>query len=190
VKEHPFERVSRAARHYDPALADRQYEESRLAYLLKALRLPRDTARLLKKKNEQETGAWAMSFRDFNETFPTFPVLLGATALEGVKLHLDPRAFLPRWYTNFRGVPFVDFYEDFYEEVAPRAAGRAVGLVFRRNGIRHGMVMMDDQLDLTGMGVPAFVYPCDRRKGRHRLYVAAFQKVAEAIHRGGHGWRP
>lgn len=186
---HPFSRVSRACREGGgDAAADVQYEEGRLDYLLKALRLPKRVRYQLREKNERETGFTTLTFRCFNEEYPTFPILLGSTALEGIKLHLDPRAFLPQWFNNFTQLPFLPYYDAFCEAAAPRASGRSLGLVFRRNGVRHGLIVMNDEMDLLGMGVPAFVHP--DAKSKRRLYVAAFQKVVEAVHNGGHGWKP
>ncbi len=84
-------------------------------------------------------------------------------------------------------------YSDFYEAEEERANDRVVGLVFPRKGIRHGLIMYasDDHLVLPFSKQEFYqVYVGGTRKAQHRLYIRSFQKVVEAIHNGGHGWRP
>lgn len=170
------------------------FEEGKVNYLLKMFGLnQRKVGSTLRKIEEARSGQADLTLRAFNEGFPTFPMLLGGSRLGSTALHLDPRAMLPALFKEFSQAPFLTYYEDFYEENADRANGRTLGLVFPRKGIRSGLVIYTaDSVDEIPLGKrEAFLAYCSgKRKDRYWLIVRTFQKVIEAIHNAGHGWRP
>lgn len=191
-KPHPFDRITRGYHERAAARADVEYEAGRVAYLLGAVKLNvRKATSALLESYPGPDGA--LTFKAFNATYPSFPLILGASRLDGVKLHLEDSAQVPALFNRFASAPFVSAYEAFYEEYADRANGGAVGLVFPRKGVRQGLIMYtSDDPEAIPFGEREFymVYVGGSRKKRHRLYVRSFQKTVEAVYRDGHGWTP
>ncbi len=189
MSEHPFERLRRNPTRRQ-AHEEIGYEEDRVSYLLKALKLPASEARRLRAKEEDETTFARLTFARFNEEYPSFPLLLGSSILKGVKLHLDPRAMIPALFKSFDKVPFVTAYEEFYERVQANAQGRAIALVFRRNGFRQGWCLFNDALAAVPYRGVSITYVGGPSKHPLYLYLRPFQTMVESIHQQGHGWRP
>lgn len=193
---HPFGklvgRVDLAAQ--TQARADASFEAGRVNYLLTVFKFNAGkTAAALRRAEAAARGTAELTFRAFDEAYPTFPVVLGASRLGGVQLHLAPTAFLPALFRDFGRAPFVTAYEEFYEAAADRADGRPVGLVFPRKGLRHGLVIYaaDDPAALPlGEREAVFCYAAGSKKARQWLVVRSFQRTLEAVHNAGHGWRP
>lgn len=189
--EHPFDRINKDYRASMASRYEAAYEEEKVTYLLKAVGLNgRKAAAALREADPKG----ALTFRAFNDAYPSFPVLLGASTLGGAKLHLDADCLLPALYNRFTAAPFVEAYEDFYEKAARRAGHRPVGLVFRRKGVRHGLMIY--QADDPATALPlceremVMAYAGGDKKRRHWLVVRMFQKVVEGVHNRGHGWTP
>lgn len=188
MAEHPFSRL--AHRHKTAALstAEAQFEEARVYFVLQRFGLSRLVGEV---RTSDPGGADRLTFAAFNSLFPSFPLLLAVSSLGGIKLHVDPRAFLPSMFKKFADVPFVPFYEEVFEDLYPRANGRAVGMVFHRNGIRGGLVIYNaDEFEPPAYTGVTVMYQGGDHKHRHRLYVRPFQEVILAIWNGGHGWKP
>lgn len=185
----PFERMVASQHDRLAVLRAARYEEARVTWLLKKFKRPRLSA-ALRRNEERETGRAVLTLRAFNDEFPTFPILLGASDLDGVRLHLDERAMMPALFKHFDQAPFVIAYERFYEAAEGRAEGRALGLVFPRKAFPQGWIIFDDGLEAVPYHGATFLYEGGTRKERHRLFVRPFQTMVEAIHREGHGWRP
>lgn len=189
MKEHPFKKMSRGYQERAAAEEVRQYEESRIAYLLKALNMPKAASRL-REEEHRHSGDVRLTCRAFNERYTSFPVLLGTSILGGVKLHLDKTALLPALFRQFDQAPFVRAYEDFFEQHQGDAEGRVLGLVFPRKGIRQGLIILNEELEAVPYHGLTLVYSGGNRKHPCKLYVRPFQLLVEAIYRKGHGWRP
>lgn len=157
---------------------------------MRALHFDTRRIRSLRQKWTAETNIDRLTFRAFNQEFPTFPLLLGTDPLNGVKLHLDRTAMIPSLFKKFSRTPFVKAYEAFYEQVADRANDRAIGLVFPRKGIRHGLIIYSGDFELEIPHSLLWTYVGGTKKKTFRVYVRPFQQLAEAIHAKGHGWRP
>lgn len=184
--EHPFQRL-RAQHHVRAAAAaETQFEEKQVRFLVQRLGLQAYTRQL---REASEDGSGRLTFSAFNDSFPSFPILLASSTLGGAKLHIDPRAFLPAMFKRFDAVPFVKAYEEVFEKFHPHAHDRAIGLVFRRNGFQHGMVIFND-LELPNYSGLSLMYQGGDKKHRHRLYVQPFQETVLAIWNHGHGWKP
>lgn len=194
--ETPYERIVNDTAYRERLIAqgDIAFEEGKVTYLLKAFKMNvRVVTQTLRQQTRERTGQPRLLLRAFNETFSSFPLLLGATRLDGVKLHTATTATLPALFKNFGSAPFVDAYESFYEQMEGRAQGRAVGLIFPRKGLKNGLIIytVDDPLRIPLCHREGyFMYAGGSKKDRHYAVVRSFQKVVEALHNGGHGWRP
>lgn len=195
-REHPFARLTGGQDYHQRTVdkANAAFEEGKVNYLLGVFKMNvRKAGTELRRVAEQQTGRTDVTFRAFNDAYPTFPLLLGAKRLDGVSLHTDPRAMLPALFKEFGQAPFVTAYEEFYEAAAERAHGRAVGLVFPRKGFKNGLVIYAaDKLTEIPLGERETVltYAGGTKKDRHWLVVRSYQRLLEAVHNAGHGWRP
>jgi len=196
AKEHPFGKLTSGQSYHDrmAARADAAFEEGKVNYLLKTFNYNvRKAAAQLCKLAEQTVGSPDLTFRAFHQQEPSFPLYLGASRLNGVQLHLEPTAMLPALFKAFGAAPFVQFYDQFYEANAERAGDRPVGLVFPRKGFKNGLVVYaadDPQIIPFCEREAFFTYVGGKKKDQHWVLVRSFQKVLEAVHNGGHGWRP
>lgn len=195
--EHPFEKVGRSSSYQDRmgARSDVTFEEGRLEFLLKTFKLNvPPVKRDLRKRTEERTGHPDLSFASFGELYESFPIVLGASRLKGVQLHLTASAMVPAMFKAFGATPFVAAFDDFFERTAPRADGKPVGLIFPRKGFKQGMVVYaaDDPqaLSLCERETIIAYVSGKKKKGQHWLIVRSYQKLLEALHNGGHGWRP
>src|SRR5262245_31550489 len=185
----PLGDVQRAFYARREAKAETALEERRLKYLLSLFGLDNYKRGLLRACQER-TGQPRLTFLDFAEMFPTFPVLFGTSRLGGVKLHQDVRALLPSLFTAFSRAPFIRYYDDFYEQVAGRAGTRAVALVFGRNRIQQGLALHNGGLDQYHVAGTTMVYTGGDKDHPVRLFLQPYSALLRAIHAGGHGWRP
>jgi hypothetical protein len=183
---HPFRRLLGARSGREEEFRAAQYEEGRVRFLVRALRLTPAAVRQLRQEEERRSGRPWLTLRAFNDLYPSFPILLGADELPCVRLHLDPRAMLPALFRRFRDAPFVQAYERFRASLEVDELGaRAVGLVFPRRGVRHGLLVTDDELAAVPYRGLSLVHS-DPGTGS-RLYVRLFQNVVEGIYQAG--WR-
>lgn len=186
MSEHPFAQFGKA-REVSFEFFDRQYEDQQVSYVLRRFKLTdRATVADLRRQSMDETGTGALTFKAFNEQFHSFPLLLAASRLRGVKLHLEPTALLPAWFKDFTGTPFALEYAEWYRRAAPRAEGRSIGLVFPRKGIRGGLVIHDEMSDYRRFRGFTGVYVGDEKL----LFVRPFQTLIDTVWANGHGWRP
>lgn len=189
MREHPFDRLMRGRAEQFREMEEERYEASRVEFILGRCGIPKVKYDLM-RECERETGQSALRLRYFNARFPTFPILLGATRLDGVKLHADSRAFLPALFTNFRKAPFVEAYLRFHSEVSVSADGRTVGLAFPRKGLKQGLIIHNGGLDGIWVRGTLLTYTGGTPGETERLYVQAFQPLIEAVYNKGHGWDP
>lgn len=165
------------------------FEESRVKFVLARCGIAHRKGELLAASRERY-GRPRLTFDLFNELFPSFPLLMRASRLGGVKLHEDARASLPALFTHFERAPFFAAWEEFFEEAAGRANNRAVALVFPRNRVQGALVMHDGGLDDYFVHGTVLTYTGGTKEKPYRLYVQPFGPLVEAIHNRGHGWRP
>lgn len=194
-KEHPFEKVARSSDYIARmgARSDTTFENGKVESLIKQFKISKDAVREIREFAAEATGKPDLTFAAFNRRFESFPLLLGASRLDGVQLHLTSSAMIPALFKAFGKAPFVDVFDAFYETNQPRANGRPVGMVFPRKGFKQGMVIYatDDP-----KAVPLceretmLAYASGRGKKQHWLVVRSYSKLLEALHNGGHGWRP
>src|SRR6516162_232892 len=114
MTEDAYDRAHRADKYFRDAEKDLQFEAGKVEFLLQTMNLARHRAELLKRTRGHGRD-WLLTFADFNEMFPTFPLLLYADRLAGVSLHLDKRCFWPALFSRFQDAPFVPPYEVWYE---------------------------------------------------------------------------
>ena len=186
---HPFEKMNRRTGDALRELEIQRYEASRVEFLLNRCNMGRWRSRLYSAA-EETLGHRVLRLSVFNDFFPDFPIVLGASRLDGVKLHTDKRSLLPALFRDFESAPFVAAYEEFFEANIDKAQGRAVGLVFPRKGLKQGLIMHNGGLDAYWVKGTSLVYTGGTRKAPVQLYVQAYQSLIDAIYGKGHGWRP
>lgn len=195
-EDHPFSRLTAGQAHHDrmTARAGIAFEEGKVSYLLGVFKLNiRKVGNELRQIEEAERGQPNLTFRAFHSAYPTFPLVLGTDRLAGAALHLNPKAMIPSLFKEFSQAPFVTAYDAFYEKNAGRASGRPLGLVFPRKGFKQGMLIhaAETPTDLPLCAKESLLcYVGGTKKHRHWLVVRSFARVLEAVHNGGHGWRP
>ncbi len=185
-------RIVRSAQEHlgeNAARWEEAFEEDRVKFVLARCGLGHEKWTLL-NASRAAYGRPRLTFKLFNDAFPTFPILMGASRLNGVKLHEDPKASLPEWFNHFDRTPFFKAYGEFYEQVADAANNRAVGLVFPRNRIRGALIVHDGGLEDYWLHGTVVTYTGGTREKPFRMYVQAFAPLVEAIHNKGHGWKP
>lgn len=165
------------------------FEEERVKFLLARCGLAARKWELLNASRERY-GRPRLTLALFNELFPSFPLYMRASRLNGAKLHEDPRASLPELFNNFEKAPFVKAWEEFYEQAADAAGTRSVALVFPRNRVRGAMVIHEGGLDDYFVRGTVLVHTGGTREKPFRLYVQPFGPLVEGIYNRGHGWRP
>lgn len=196
MSQHPFDRM-KEDKPYHERMALRsavQFEEGKVRYTLSALgfKLNRVVPKLVAHQAAL-TGSATLTFSAFNALFPSFPVLLGVSQLQGVQLHLDPTAMIPAMFKAFGNTAFVRAYDAFYSATQSRAHDRIPALVFSRKGFKNGMIiyLADDFAALPiDERETVIAYAGGNKAKRHWLLVRSFQKTLEAIYNKGHGWRP
>lgn len=184
---HPFERLQTKSQESLRRLSALQYEERLVRFVVTQLKLGTAAMKQLSARRRNLDGSGYLLLADFNELFPDFPIVLGADRLEGIRLHLEPRAFLPSLFKAFDKAPFVAAYEAFWAAAASRAQGRALGLIFPRKGFRHGLIIHNGGLDEYWIRGMVMVYQGGTEQKQERLYVQSFAPLVESIRE--HGWR-
>jgi hypothetical protein len=118
-----------------------KWEAARVEYAVKKLKLGRHVSAELRA----HSSGSHISFNEFNNRFPTFPLLLSASSLPGEKaIHRDPKGVHPMWFKSFKGLSFIKFYEEELERYKSDVFGdhsRVLGMVFPRKGFVHGLVV-------------------------------------------------
>lgn len=191
AKEHPFEKLSKGYKSRSNLQAQLQYEEDKVKFLLKRLKLSKLEGEL-RHTQVLQTNESFLTFDAFNNMFPTFPILLGAVKLKNV--HIDSRTQLPTLIKSFESAPFVELYEQFYEQNNNRAdkESRLIGLVFPRKGIPSGLIIYaTDDLEEIPFSEKELLLTYLSGKGKDRSYimVRSFGKVLDAIHSSLCGWK-
>jgi len=157
------------------------FEELRVRFLIKSFKLDKFTKPLL-KMGETRTGRPLLLLSCFNEGFPTFPFLLGASRLDKA-VHKDPKCTFPALFQNYRGASFVKAYEELYERIS--VGDKPVGLIFPRNRIQQGLLIHNSELiakRVEGMTLTL------NNKG-HFLFVQPLLSVVSSMYNHGHGWK-
>ena len=84
--------------------AESAFENSRVKFVLQSFNLKSATRKV------QDAGCRTdrrMTFHAFHVLYPTFPIRLGISILEGKALHRDPGSVFPVWLKTFNKLPFV-----------------------------------------------------------------------------------
>lgn len=191
----PFERLTGGPGYAGrmQARADAGFEEGKVKLLLGTFKFNvTRAANAIRRVEDEARGRPDLTFRAFAESHPSFPLVLGASRLGGIKLHIDPKSQLPALFKDFGSSPIMLAYETFYERASLWAGERIAGLVFPRKGLKNGLVVYTadapDALPLCDREA-MFCYAGGGKKDRHWIVVRSFQKVLDGIHNGGHGWR-
>jgi hypothetical protein len=125
----------------DSAVKIEKWESALAEYTVRRLKLGNH---VLKELNSQALGG-RLSFDDFNNRFPTFPMLLAASTLPDEKpLHRHPKGIHPMWFKSFTGLPFIRFYEEELVRYKNDVFGeelRTLGMVFPRKGFAQGLIV-------------------------------------------------
>ena len=181
---------------------NRQFEHERVRFVLRRFKLDSFGHELLTMGGESKANQW-LRFSAFNSMFPSFPFVLGIHRLRNLPLpgsakttssdysvHTDPNCVEPARFRKFTWCPFVVAYDELYETLAENvaSAGLHLGLVFPRSGLKEGMVIHNDASEHFWTRGLCWVYK-DEALDR-KLYVQPFSDLIDAIHAGGHGWRP
>ena len=139
-EQHPLSPLS-VPDYDDSAVKIEKWESARVEYTIKRLKLG---SHVLKELHSHVLGG-RLSFDDFNNRFPTFPMLLSASSLPGEQpLHRHPKGIHPMWFKSFTGLPFISFYEEELARYKNDIFGdepRTLGMVFPRKGFAHGLVV-------------------------------------------------
>ena len=128
----------------------------------------------------------ALKFQVFNETFSTFPMVLGISRLGGKHVHRDTNATEPARFRKFSRVPFVEAYSQFYDENYSKQDLRNLGLVFPRKGFKQGMIIHNDESEVFWTSGLCWVY---KSKKGQRLYVQPFNDLLAGI-KASRLWQP
>jgi len=142
-KHHPFDSLWEKAHPDGQQQYAALFEESKVAFTVRRLCLNKQLCQELDTMEFQRTGTQRTisTFATFNSRFPSFPVVLSANWLNGVKLHNRADCVHPKWFQSFSRLPF---FRPFVELVRVAEANREVrpqGMVFPRKGIMHGLIV-------------------------------------------------
>lgn len=195
MAKHPFGEFINRQEHQQRA-ADQAavaFEERKVTFLVKSLKL--DVAKIcrqLRQIEEAISGNPNLTFRAFGEAYPAFPLLLGASNLDGVAWHLNAKAMLPSLLKSFNQAPFIPAFEKFLEANPRSASWKLRALVFPRRGIRDGLIIHEaDGLDTIPVkdGTTAIFFR--NPKSQYRPWVVRlFADALAAIYDNGKGWTP
>lgn len=144
MQEHPFDKFKKDKPYHDriAVRSDQQFESGKVRFLLKALGFNiKKTAKRLIEFQENQNGLPILTFQAFNTMYPSFPLLLTASRLNGAQLHLDPTAMLPSMFKAFKKTPFMLEYEKVFSQSYRPKSGRIQVLVFSRKGLKNGLVV-------------------------------------------------
>lgn len=181
-----FARQFREGVAQDRLVADEDaFETERVRFLLTRFNLTKWEPRL-RQRHSHYSGQPLLRFSTFHDVFPSFPMTLAASRLDGTRLHLDAGCLLGGLFRNFRQSKFVKAYEDLYQERGGED-GKTLALCFPYQSLRQGLViyLADKPKYHVGLALSYAVQP-----GKPMLIVQAYQKLIEAIHANGHGWKP
>lgn len=171
------------------AASERKFEDKLVEFVCKRNGLARLHKDLVRRQGIREDDPF-LTFALFNDTFPSYPLMLGSTRLEGKELHKEKNAVFPRWLTTFRGLPFVDPYHEFLESLGAHAELASAGLVFPRKGFRQGLIIYNGGLDEHKIKGGVFVYEGGTKKRPITYHVRPFAAVVDGIYNHGRGWKP
>lgn len=179
------------------------FERERLRWLLTRLKISRAQQNQIARTHQTATGRFELRFSTFNEVFPTFPFVLGASKLQNLvvphgpdksfttpanyAVHRDAYSTEPARFKKFHWVPFAKAFRDFYETVTSEARVRKVCLVFPRKGFREGMCIHNDDTETYWEEGLCWVYKIP--KTGNKLFIQPFNNLVDAIHANGRGWR-
>lgn len=173
---HLFDDLGRSSREQQEQAAELNFEAGRVKYLMGVCGFkPRDLNQV------RAAAGGRLSFPAFHAEFPDFPYLLRASRLDGVKLHEDQKAILPRWFDRFLGLPFMPVFEDVLAEVWDTRNGRGVGLVFPRKGFAQGLVVHSAAALAGWSSGPCFAYKADGVRIPCDLYVRPFSALVKEL---------
>ena len=93
------------------------------------------------------TGRQWLGFMGFNRVFPGFPICLEARPLYRLVQHST--CSQTALFRNFRRYVPYEQYQEILESTAERAGRRPVGLLYRWQGIKHGLVLHNGDFPTT-----------------------------------------
>jgi|TARA_R110000824_G_scaffold265278_2_gene454176 hypothetical protein len=188
-EEHPLSPLS-LPDYDDSAVKIAKWESARVEYAVRRLKLG---THVLRELRAQEGGS-ALSFENFNDRFPTFPMLLSASTLPGEQpMHRHPKGIHPMWFKSFTGLPFMRFYEDelakHQSEVFGGDGSRVLGMVFPRKGFAQGLIVHNGEWQTyLPPNAGCHLYQGGKVKSM-TLVVQPFMALLDHIIKGVH-WEP
>jgi hypothetical protein len=188
-----FARMGSGGRDRMEEAANLRYETLKVKFVMSRSGLGPQEVRRLSRLHEDRYGVPGLSFGIFREEYPTYPVLLQCSRLEGLRLHTDPKSILPVWFKNFESLPFVPPFVAFHDSIVAveKLGGRGVGLVFPRKGFQQGLVVHTAVANGSGWEQgPCFCFRGGRKGARLDLFVRPFVALVDEIYNNGHGWSP
>jgi hypothetical protein len=171
---------SRWAAHHEQTFEQRSVE-----WVLKGLGRTADRP-LLRQDCVRRTGLDQLTFVDFQERYPEFPLVLRTRYLD--KLHVDPAMLLAALLKQFARSPLCRAYEaarEDYRAVKGRRQG-PFGLVVPRKGISGGLVIHNaPQLMLEDVKGTVILHRGGPRRGDCRVVQPLRDLVAAIALRQG-----
>ena len=181
---------------------DQKFEEGQVRFTLQKFKL-QFYARQMVEQERQQNGSNYLKFAIFNEMFPSFPFIMGASRLRNLpiirngrtlaktpvdyEVHRDSASTEPARFKNFGRVPFQCAYQYFYDKASTDDDGRKVCLTFPRKGFLRGMCIHNDSSEEHWTSGLSWVY---KMPNGSRIYVQPYSALLDAIHKNGRGWRP
>ena len=176
------------------------YEHQICKYMLTALKMTAHKKALLVAA-KRLVGRAEYSLIAFHFLFEDFPCVIGADRLRGIpipdidkltasdyEMHRCILSSEPDRFKNFNRVPFVQLFREFRENSEQvKASGKRAGLVFPCRGLRHGLIIHDDDTERSWETGSAWVYKGTKAKPE-MLYIQPFGQFLAGIY--AYGWRP
>ena len=188
TKRNPFSRlIESGGLEGVDRLNDERFEHAKVRYVMQRVGLSKRVSELQRtiSSNRDEQ---VLSFEAFRSAFPDFPVQLTCVNINKPPLHRDRHAVHPRWFRNFRHLPFYKPYAEFYENVGDGLT--PVGLIFPRKGFQQGLVLHNGPLEeYVPSNGGAHVY-VGGGKEPMTLVVQPLSCLLDQIYRKGRGWKP
>jgi hypothetical protein len=118
------------------------------------------------------TGEQGLSFLALDQVFPGFPILFVATSMYGLVNRVEcSQTSLFRDYQRY--LPCQQ-YESIREMVEDKARGRPVGMLYRWQGVKYGLILHDGDFPLRDF---AQVFPW----GERRLTAQHFRRFLKTL---------
>lgn len=196
MSEHPFRKLTAGNKEALEAYSADRFEQTKVLFTIKQAgeRFKREMSKIHEVAQKQDN--FLLTFRLFNQTFPTFPFRLYADSLQSLKapLHELPGSAFPNWFKTFTALPVVSMFADIFGTLTPREQQeKPMALIFPRKGFKQGLVIHNGSDDYVPEGTSCMMFVGESRHGKKhhpRLFVQPYVNLLDAIYAHGRGWRP